>query len=274
MKYYSSARIIRLSLYGCILILCSCTQKLIPVEYALLTPVEFRERLAAAPVAYLPLGTLEWHSEHLPLGADGLQSSAFFNELARESGGIVLPMLFLGPDQVMQEDQNTYYGMDFWYDSESMKKPVPSKLDGSAYWVSDSLYSQIVEATLAQLSRAGFKIVVAHGHGPSTGQYVSRFAEWEKKYNLKLLSCRFEGATAETGLMNDHAAQNETSILMHYYPELVKMDQLPSDTSVELRGVLGKDPRTYASRKLGKDIAESNLKRMKEIIKTELEKIK
>lgn len=272
MKNYSLARIIRLSLYGCILILCSCNKKLTPVEYAHLTPVEFRERMAAAPVAYLPLGTLEWHSEHLPLGADGLQSSAFFNELARESGGIVLPMLFLGPDQVLQEDQNTYYGMDFWYDKESMKKPVPSQLDGSAYWVSDSLYYQLVEATLAQLSRAGFKIVVAHGHGPSTGQYVSHFDEWEKKYNLKLLSCRFEGANAETGLMNDHAAQNETSIMMHYYPGLVKMNQLPSDTSVELRGVLGKDPRTYASPKLGKDIAESNLKRMKAIIKAELEK--
>jgi len=41
------------------------------VFYTLLTPTEFRERLAAAPVAYLPLGTLEWHGPHLPLGADG-----------------------------------------------------------------------------------------------------------------------------------------------------------------------------------------------------------
>jgi len=41
------------------------------VFYSELTPQEFRERLAQAPIAYLPLGTLEWHGEHLPLGADG-----------------------------------------------------------------------------------------------------------------------------------------------------------------------------------------------------------
>ena len=38
------------------------------VRYAELLPHEFRTRLAQRPVAYLPLGTLEWHGEHLPLG--------------------------------------------------------------------------------------------------------------------------------------------------------------------------------------------------------------
>jgi creatinine amidohydrolase len=41
--------------------------------YSELTPGEFKKRLAAAPIAYLPMGTLEWHSQHLPLGADGIQ---------------------------------------------------------------------------------------------------------------------------------------------------------------------------------------------------------
>ena len=31
------------------------------VKYSDLLPREFRQRLAAKPVAYLPLGTLEWH---------------------------------------------------------------------------------------------------------------------------------------------------------------------------------------------------------------------
>ena len=39
-----------------------------------LFPWEFRERLAAKPGAYLPLGTLAWHGEHLPLGSDAIQS--------------------------------------------------------------------------------------------------------------------------------------------------------------------------------------------------------
>ena len=39
-----------------------------------LLPWEFRERLAAKPVAYLPLGMLAWRGEHLPLGSDAIQS--------------------------------------------------------------------------------------------------------------------------------------------------------------------------------------------------------
>ena len=63
------------------------------VLYVELTPREFRKKLSEAPVAYLPLGTLEWHGEHLPLGSDGIQPYHFFQEVAAEAGGIVLPML-------------------------------------------------------------------------------------------------------------------------------------------------------------------------------------
>ncbi|UCG36946.1 MAG: creatininase family protein, partial [Candidatus Bathyarchaeota archaeon] len=70
------------------------------VLYERLTPSEFQDRLEKAPIAYLPLGTLEWHGLHLPLGTDSLQSQAFFIKLAQRAGGIVLPPLFLGPDEV------------------------------------------------------------------------------------------------------------------------------------------------------------------------------
>ena len=82
------------------------------VEYTHLTPTDFRKRIGEAPIAYLPLGTLEWHGEHLPLGSDGMQSFSFMKDLAREVGGIVLPMLFLGPDLKRIEDDKELYGMD------------------------------------------------------------------------------------------------------------------------------------------------------------------
>jgi len=62
------------------------------VLYEELLPLEYLERLNACPIAYLPLGTLEWHGLHLPLGSDGLQSKGFFMRLAGRIGGIVLPM--------------------------------------------------------------------------------------------------------------------------------------------------------------------------------------
>jgi creatinine amidohydrolase len=249
----------------------SCTNKELKVEYTHLTPTEFRERMAVAPVAYLPLGTIEWHGEHLPLGADGLQSSAFFIQLAQKAGGIVLPMVFLGPDAKLEEHGKTYYGMDFWFDPGSMKKaPIPSNLDGSAYWVSDSLFVQLMEATLLNLSKAGFKLVVAHGHGPSTNQFNQHLAAWETKYNMKLMTCWFENNSDSTGIMCDHAAMNETSLIQHYYPQLVKMHQLPKGKEADLRGIAGKDPRSFASAKLGKRIVCANLERMTQLIKNEL----
>lgn len=48
------------------------------------------------PVAYLPLGTLEWHGPHMPLGADGIQSKELFVRVAEKVGGVVLPILFMG----------------------------------------------------------------------------------------------------------------------------------------------------------------------------------
>jgi creatinine amidohydrolase len=46
--------------------------------YEKLTPVAYEARILKAPIAYLPLGTLEWHGPHLPLGSDHL------DELRRE----------------------------------------------------------------------------------------------------------------------------------------------------------------------------------------------
>ncbi len=257
--------------------LAGCTRNPEPkteVEYAKLTPAEFRERIKQAPVAYLPLGTLEWHGEHLPLGSDGLQSAAFFNDLARQAGGIVMPMLFLGPDSRREIDGKVFYGMDFWFDQSSLKNaPEPSQLDGSAYWISDSLFCQVLEATLFQLKRAGFKVLVAHGHGPSTTFFIRHSESWEKQFGLKLMACWFEGSGAENGIMCDHAAMNETSLVMHYYPDLVKMNNLPADTSVILRAVAGKDPRIYASPRLGAKIVKENVERMKILIRKELDNL-
>src|SRR3972149_6065830 len=91
------------------LVSCNIREK---VLYEDLTPSEFSARLEVCPVASLPLGTLEWHGLHLPLGSDGIQSQEFFERLAAEAGGIVLPKLFIGPDFDTLINDHAYYGMD------------------------------------------------------------------------------------------------------------------------------------------------------------------
>ena len=121
------------------------------VCYEELRPQEFSDRLAKAPIAYLPLGTLEWHGLHLPLGADGLQSGGFFQILARRVGGIVLPMLFVGPDLTQNLQGETFTGMDFWgrpHDQQHRQMP------GSAYYIENGLCPALLEAVLSQLARA------------------------------------------------------------------------------------------------------------------------
>ncbi len=239
------------------------------VLYAELTPKEFRERIAQTPIAYLPLGTLEWHGEHLPLGADGLQSQGFFVELAKEVGGIVLPMLFLGPDRKEVVDGKDYYGMDIF----GFKNSPPQQLDGSAYWVEDVLFRQLIEAILHLLKRAGFQIVVAHGHGPSTGSFRSWSEELGEKFGLKLFVVWREDESDGLGIQTDHAAANETSLLMALRPELVQMENLPTDLNVWPVAVGGKEPRVHASAEQGQKAIAMQVERMAGILRKALDKI-
>ena len=242
------------------------------VTYLELTPDEFRKRLAAAPIAYLPLGTLEWHGEHLPLGSDALQSQGFFRHLAREVGGIVLPPLFLGPDLHEEVEGKDYYGMDFYHRPGGGHR----QLDGSAYWVSSDLFVAMLESILRLLARAGFRIVVGHGHGPSTRTFLERAPEWQDRFGLRLLTC---WRTEETdwhaeddglGIQTDHAGANETSLMLALHPELVRMERLPEDPDEWPEAVLGKDPRAHASAEVGWQAIRLQGERMARLLRKEL----
>ena len=241
------------------------------VLYTHLTPAAFRKRLAAAPIAYLPLGTLEWHGEHLPFGSDGMQSQGFFIELARRAGGIVLPMLFLGPDVHEKVNGSDFYGMEL----VGFPAGSPEPLEGSAYWVDDALFGAMLEAILARLARAGFKIVVAHGHGPSIKYFEQHVYEWGRRFGLKLLICwDVVNGDAATGLMTDHAAANETSIMQALHPELVEMEALPVDMSVWPRAIMGPDPRLHASAEAGRKIIDKNVLWMEGVLRKALGELK
>jgi len=62
----------------------------------LMLPWQLREAMAARPVVYIPLGTIEWHCEHLPVGLDALTAHGVCLGAAKADGGIVLPPLYYG----------------------------------------------------------------------------------------------------------------------------------------------------------------------------------
>src|SRR5262249_3744559 len=61
-----------------------------------LHPRDLRERREECPVAWIPLGTLEWHGKHLPLGLDGVVPEEACLRAAREIGGVVFPTVYYG----------------------------------------------------------------------------------------------------------------------------------------------------------------------------------
>ena len=208
------------------------------VRYAELLPHEFRPRLAARRIAYLPLGTLEWHGEHLPFGSDGIISEGLMCQCARQFGGIVMPPIHLGPDRAaLQEDGRHLQGMDY----ADVTTP-PRQLDGSCYWVSQGVFQALIDAILAQLKRAGFKGVFADGHGPSRNSWTANLAERQARFGLQLFGVTDQWRQGWQSQM-DHAARNETSLVMAVRPELVDLGQLDEERSVWPQGVGGEDPR-------------------------------
>jgi creatinine amidohydrolase len=225
----------------------------IKVRFDELLPHEFRQRLAERPIAYLPLGTIEWHGEHIALGADAFQSEGLMAECARQMGGIVMPPIHLGPDRAKPDGKGRMLiGMDY-----AKSTTPPRQLDGSCYWIPPGLHLALVDAILAQLKRAGFRAVFGDGHGPSRWSWVENIPEREARFGLKLFGVTKEIRSSWKSQV-DHAARNETSLMMHLRPDLVDLSKLPASRDVWPQGVGGQDPRD-ASAAYGKECFQASM---------------
>jgi creatinine amidohydrolase len=157
---------------------------------------------------------------------------------ARQLGGIVLPPIHLGPDRAMlAESGQMLYGMDY---AESTTPARP--LAGSCYWIPPGLFQTMIDAILIQLKRAGFRAVFADGHGPSRWSWVADLEEREARIGLKLFGVTPDIQEVWPSQI-DHAARNETSLMLALRPELVDLSQLPHDPATWPQGVTGEDPR-------------------------------
>lgn len=205
------------------------------VRYGDLLPHELEDRLRARPVGYLPVGTLEWHGPHNPLGADFLQADGILERAARRFGGVVFPPVWLGPDEITAEEGGqTLVGMDHYVDP-------PRRLPGSAYWIPQGLFTLWMEAILAHARRIGLRCLVVEGHGPSRDTCGRAARRWERQFGVHVLCASdFPG---EWATQTDHAGRNETSILLAVRPDLVELERLPQNPEERPLGVVGEDPR-------------------------------
>jgi creatinine amidohydrolase/Fe(II)-dependent formamide hydrolase-like protein len=105
--------------------------------------------------------------------------------------------------------------------------------------------------------------VFADGHGPSRGSWVENIPEREQRFGLKLF-----GVTKDIGRQwqsqIDHAARNETFLMMHLRPEWVDLSQLPQSRGTWPQGVGGLDPRD-ASAAQGKQCLQKSVELVRQV---------
>ena len=211
------------------------------VQTELLLPHEIEAALAVSSVVYLPLGSIEFHGAHLPVGLDGLTARGVCLRAAGRSGGVVMPTLF--------------YGVGGGHTSY----PWTIMAESSAALVA------LLKQTLSRLDDFGVATAVLFS-GHFADEQLALVDDVAHRWNssarrLKVLGLAVNRADARVA--PDHAGVFETSLLLAMQPELVCLDQLPAlreqpsvdpdgdaagprrdDRRHPLWGVFGPDPRS------------------------------
>ncbi len=214
------------------------------MEY--LKPAEYVGLRKEAPIAYIPWGAHEWHGVHNPLGTDALKAHRLCMELANQTGGVVLPAVYCGYGTIQRHGQTC--NLDF---------PV-------------EVVEQMARHYFLQLRVEGFRlIVVVMGHygGDHVAAIRRQARMFTEDFSGKMrVIAEPDYAWTQPELPGDHAGANETSYMLHFFPETVDMARLPSLAEVPAPrfredGIMGTDPRTQASAQRGRDQVDLLLSR-------------
>ncbi len=181
---------------------------------------------AAAPIAYLPWGALEWHGPHLPFGVDGIIAEAVAERTVQRTGGVLLPTS--------------------WWPTAAL--PTHDTLAVRVATL-QLLLNDLFEA----LATAGWLVlVIINGHYTQGHELVLlHAAERALEHGLRVLPLPPMLLIDET--MLDHAALWETSLMLALRPDLVHLDVLGTrPLAPDYSGVVGQDPRGTASAAMGR----------------------
>jgi creatinine amidohydrolase len=174
----------------------------------------------SAYTCVLPIGILEKHGPHVPLGADLIHVRELAARAAQQEYAVVFPDFFYGQIYEAQHTPGTF--------------ALPSRV----VW-------DLLDATVEEIGRNGFKkIVIVNGHGGNPEllrffiqsqlerrrDYVVYFFDpaWDAEFEQKQKALR--KSDPEWDL---HAGENETSLLLHLRPDLVQMDRAAQESGAD-----------------------------------------
>ena len=192
--------------------------------------VDYEARLKRdQPAILLPVGALEQHGPHLPLGTDGMLSSAVAADAAARIGALVAP------------------GLSYGYKSQP-KCGGGQHFCGTTSVDAATMIGSVRDAVREFARHGATKLVIVNGHyenqwfitegidlglrdvGGSAALQVMRLEYWDFLSETTLATVFPDGFP---GFALEHAAVIETSLMLHYHPSLVRLDLIPEEPPVD-----------------------------------------
>jgi creatinine amidohydrolase len=201
-----------------------------PVEFERMIPEEVLAARRRAAVVFLPVGPLEWHGPHLPLGTDGLAAHHVAVRVARETGGVVLPTMFVGTDSLRPpgREPEGLGGLDLNDAERVVGMDLPGFPVKSLYY-HETVMGAVIREAVALLKREPWELIVLlNGHGgPNHKRMLERIAAEETLPSTAEVLYA-QAWMLDEGLDPGHADRFEASIMMALEPDLVHVDRLPA----------------------------------------------
>jgi creatinine amidohydrolase len=224
------------------------------VRYEEMLPHEIRTARTERALAYLPLGTLEWHGPQNAVGLDALKAHALCCEFADEHGGLVMPAIYWGDNRAdileivyhpgkftsLTRDHRPEVAEAYGIPFEKLEANAARAEEGGGW----SFFEELVKRSFHQIESLGFEeIVCIAGHYPENGPAKAA----RDAYLAEGGACAvhvFIGydLVADEGYRGDHAAKWETSLLWALRPDCVDASLTEVDAE-EPTGIAGPHPR-------------------------------
>jgi len=192
-------------------------------------------------VAFVPVGTIEWHGNHLPIETDFLVAQKICEILSKKTKGYVLPPIYLGTDKERTTGGKKFVGMN---------AKLGKELKGSLYYLKPNVLFALISGLADNLIKQRFtKIYIVTGHAGS--KQIEILNKIENKHGNVTLLNPFENLSIHA----HHADENETSLFWACYPEEeARSRKIKIGNNDDFVKYQGYDARNKASLKLGKKI--------------------
>jgi creatinine amidohydrolase len=195
----------------------------LPARWDELTASDWQRALdSSSRTCILPIGILEKHGPHAPIGSDLIHVREWAARATKQQYAVVFPDYFYGQIYEAKHQPGTF--------------ALPS-----------TMVLELLQATCDEIARNGFnKIVIINGHGgnPNLLRYFVQ-SQLEKRHDYAVyffephfdstINKQISALHKSDPAMDQHAGEEETSSLLYMRPDLVKLDSAKIESGNNLK---------------------------------------